>query len=43
MNEEKLKKRMFQRREELEKDREELLKESLKLSNKCNGEFSIIY
>lgn len=37
MNEEKLKKKMNQRKEELEKEREQLLKESLRLSNKCNG------
>jgi len=38
MNEEKLRKRMNQRKEELQHEREELLRESLKLSNKCNGE-----
>ena len=38
MNEEKLRKKMNQRKETLEKEREELLRDSLKLSNKCNGE-----
>lgn len=37
MNEEKLKKRMNQRKEELEAEREQLLRESINLSNKCNG------
>ena len=38
MNEEKLRKKMNQRKEALEQEREELLRDSLKLSNKCNGE-----
>ena len=39
MNEEKLRKRMNERKDELELKREDLLKESLKLSNKCSGNF----